>query len=138
MVFIHRKQRRTLPIWLLAGTVLATSAYLGSERADAFFRGGGGFGIRGFHGGGSRFGDGGFFDRSRDAGFGRGGFGNVHSASSFSDHADTYRQSHPEYQRPPSQSEQARPDDRPSTSQTSQVQTGRPHDNGQCTANPAR
>jgi hypothetical protein len=105
-MFIHIKQRRTLSICLLAGTVLATSAYLGSERADAFFRGGGGgfHGFGGFHGGGSRFGDGGFFDRSRDAGFGRGGFGNVHDASSVSDHADAYRQSHPEYQHPASQS----------------------------------
>ena len=38
----------------------------------------------GFHGfgGGSRFGDGGFFDRSSDAGFGRGGWGSIHNASS--------------------------------------------------------
>src|SRR5690348_10001310 len=62
----------------------------------------GGFhGFSGFHGaspGGSRFGDGGFSDRSTDAGFGRGGYGSVHNASSFNDRADSFSQSHPKYQ----------------------------------------
>src|SRR5215472_5195703 len=62
------------------------------------FHGGGfgGFRSGGFAGGGSRFGDGGFFDRSSDAGFGRGGWGSVGSAGNFTDRADTFQQSHPE------------------------------------------
>src|ERR1700756_2932970 len=94
----------------LTGAV-AVSFAVCIDNASAFrgggfggFRGGGGFG--GFHGGGSRFGDGGFSDRSTDAGFGRGGFGNVHSASSFNDRSDSFSQSHPEYQHNESQFQQ--------------------------------
>jgi hypothetical protein len=83
---------------LLASTALALCLVIGVERAAAFRGGFGGFhggfggfhgggfgrsgGFGGFHGGGfhfgglggggSRFGDGGFADRSVDAGFGRG------------------------------------------------------------------
>jgi hypothetical protein len=48
-------------------------------------------------------GDSGFADRGRDAGFGQGGFGSMRGASSYSDHADSYRQSHPKYQHNASQ-----------------------------------
>jgi len=93
--------RKKLVGGLLAGAALAACIAIGAERAVAFrgggfggFHGGGGF--RGFHGGGgfrggsfggggARFGDRGFADRSTDAGFGRGGFGNVHNAGAFSD-----------------------------------------------------
>ena len=106
---------------LLAGTAIVACLAIGAEYAGAFgFRGGGGFGgfhgggggfrggafggfRRGSFGGGSRFGDSGFADRSRDAGFGQGGFGSVHSSSNYSDRADSYRQSHPEYQHSASQ-----------------------------------
>jgi len=69
----------------------------------------GGFG--GFDRGGQgdvRFGDGGFFDRSSDAGFGGGGFGSVHDADGFSDRAHTFQQSHPEFQHNASQFQQNR------------------------------
>src|SRR6185436_714870 len=110
-----RKQvsrRRTFTLTLLAG-IAAVCLAGGIERAAAFRGGfgglhGGGFGgfggfhsggFNGFHsgsfaGGGSRFGDGGGFDRSTDAGFGRDGFGSVHNAGNFSDHADNFQQSH--------------------------------------------
>ena len=100
---------------LLAGTAVAVCLAIGGEgamgRGGGFggFHGGGFGGDRagnfggyshwgGYHGGAPRFGDGGFDDRSTDAGFGRGGYGSVHDASTFDDHADTYRQNHPEYQ----------------------------------------
>ncbi|MGA8194976.1 MAG: hypothetical protein WB902_16545, partial [Acetobacteraceae bacterium] len=97
---------------LLAGSAMAVCLTIGVDRAAAFRGGfggfhGGGFHSGGFHGGGSRFGDGGFSDRSSDAGFGRGGFGSVHNASAFTDHADTYRQSHPEVQHNAGQFQQA-------------------------------
>src|ERR1700756_2598862 len=113
---------------LLAGTAIAACIAIGAEQVGAFgFRGGGfgGFhgrgGFGGFHGGGEfhggglagggpRLGDSSFADRSHDAGFGQGGFGNVHSASNFSDHADTYRQSHPEYQHNASQFRESHPE----------------------------
>ena len=66
----------------------------GGFRGGSFdgFRGGGFGGFRdGSFAGGSRFGDGGFADRGVDAGFGRGGWGSIHNASAFSDHADTFR-----------------------------------------------
>ena len=94
--------RNKLGGMLLAGLAAAVCLTIGVDRAAAFrggfggfhsggFHGGGfgGFHSSGFHGGGSRFGDGGFSDRSSDAGFGRGGFGSVHNASAFTDHADT-------------------------------------------------
>ena len=90
---------------LLVSTVIAACVAIGAERAVAFRGGFGGFhggGFGGFHGGGfggfhggfggfhdgsfaggSRFGDGGFADRSTDAGFGRGGWGSIHNASTF-------------------------------------------------------
>jgi len=91
---------------LLAGTAVALCLVFSVDQAVAFrggfgggFRGGGfsgfhggGFGGAGFggfshwggfHGGAPRFGDGGFFDRSTDAGFGRGGFGSIHDSSAF-------------------------------------------------------
>jgi hypothetical protein len=55
-------------------------------------------------------GDGGFFDRSRDAGFGRGGWGSVHNAGAFSDRADRYQQSHPEFQHNAGQFQQGHPE----------------------------
>jgi hypothetical protein len=76
------------------------------------FGGFGGFrGFSGFHSesfGGSRFGDGGFFDRSTDAGFGRGGWGSIHNASSFSDRAGTWDQDHPEWHQNAEQLQQNR------------------------------
>ena len=95
------------------------------------FHGGGfggfhGFGGRfgGFHGGGwggaSRFGDGGSFDRSGDAGFGGGGWGSVHNASSFSDHADSFQQSHPQFHQNTSQFQEAHPEARQNASQYQQ------------------
>ena len=83
-----------------AGSTVADSA---GSRGGFHGFGGGGFHFGGFGGGGSRFGDGGFADRSTDAGFGRGGFGSVHNASNFSEHADTFQQAHPEYQHNASQ-----------------------------------
>ena len=126
--------RRKLTTVLMAGAVVAACAGVGVERAAAFRGGFGGFhgggfggfhsgGFGGFHGGGSRFGDGGFSDHSGDAGFGRGGFGSVHNAGSFSDHAETYRQSHPEYQHNASQFQQAHPDARTNASQLQQNRT---------------
>ena len=109
---------------LLAGVAVVAGLTVGGQQVAAFrggfggFHGGGGFGgfhgggggFGGFHGGGfggfhsggfaggsSRFGDGGFFDRSSDGGFGRGGWGSVHSAGTFSDRADTFQQSHGEF-----------------------------------------
>ena len=122
--------------WLLTGSALACSLYIGVEDANAFFRGGfrgGGFG--GFGGGGSRFGDGGFFDRSRDAGFGRGGFGNVHAASHFSDRADTYHDSHPEYQHNTGQPQPTHSEDHQSPSQS---QSSRPEDRTSASGSPTR
>jgi hypothetical protein len=119
---------------LLAGTAMAVCLAVGVEHAAAFGGGFGGFhggfggfhgggfggfhggGFGGFHAGGSRFGDGGFSDRSSDAGFGRGGYGSVHNASSFTDHADTYQQSHPEAQHNAGQFQQAHPDDKATAS----------------------
>src|SRR5207344_2099849 len=71
---------------------LITAAYLGigADPANARF---GGF--RGGDGG-ARFGDGGFDDRGADSGFGRGGYGSVHSADDYSDRSDRYDASHPE------------------------------------------
>jgi hypothetical protein len=111
--FLHRKKLAVM----LAGAVV-TGLAIGAERAVAFRGGFGGFhggfggfrggGLGGFHGGGfggfhdgsfagsTRFGDGGFADRSTDAGFGRGGWGSIHNASAFSDHADTFSQNHPD------------------------------------------
>src|SRR5690349_19607004 len=71
-------------VWLAAGVDSAMG--WGFRGGFGGFRGGGGFGgfhggFGGFRGGGGfhdsapRFGDGGFADRSSDAGFGRGGFG---------------------------------------------------------------
>ena len=71
-------------------------------------------GLSGFDGGGwggaSLFGDGGSFDRGGDAGFGGGGLGSVHNASSFSDHADSFQQSHPQFQQNTSQFQETHPD----------------------------
>src|SRR5271166_5202828 len=130
--------RKKLGGILVAGVALAVCLAIGVDRAVAFrggfggfhgggfggFHGGGfggfhagGFGgfhgglLGGFHGGGARFGDGGFADRSGDAGFGRGGFGSVHNASDFSDHADAFQQSHPEFQHNASQLPQNRPNE---------------------------
>ncbi|MGH7154122.1 MAG: hypothetical protein ACREF3_09335, partial [Acetobacteraceae bacterium] len=76
------------------------------------FHGGGGFSgfshNGGFHGGTPRFGDGGYFDRSSDAGFGRGGFGSIHNSSTFTNRADTFQQSHPEFQHSAGQLQQNR------------------------------
>ena len=104
---------------LLAGVAVAGWLFTEVDPAKAFrgggfgggaFRGGGfggfhggfsGGGFRGFHGGftggGARFGDGGFFDRGSDAGFGRGGWGSIRNAGTFSDRADAFTQSHPEW-----------------------------------------
>jgi hypothetical protein len=94
------KRRKRLAGALLAGVAAAALLAIGTERAVAFrggfggfhggfggFRGGGFGGFRGggFHEGGARFGDGGFYDRGTDAGFGRGGWGSIHNASTFSD-----------------------------------------------------
>ena len=126
---------------LLVGAAVLAFVSIGVERAAAFrggggfhgggggfhgggfggFHGGGGFG--GFHGGGSRFGDGGFSDHSADAGFGRGGFGSVHNAGSYSDHADTYQQSHPEYQHNANQFQQTHPEGAQNASQLQQNRT---------------
>jgi hypothetical protein len=46
---------------------------------------------------GARFGDGGAFDCGRDAGFGRSGFGSVHTSGNFTSHADTFQSTHPEF-----------------------------------------
>ena len=89
---------------LLTGGLAATCLSVGVDRGMAFgFRGGGFGGFRGggfgaFRGGGfggfrdsaPRFGNGGFADRSTDAGFGQGGFGSFHNASSFNDRADDF------------------------------------------------
>jgi len=73
--------RKKLAGGLLASAVAVACLAIGADRATAF-RGGG------FHGG--TFGGGGSFDRGDDAGFGGGGgWGSVHNASSFSDHADS-------------------------------------------------
>src|SRR5271167_3120648 len=103
--------RNRLPAMLLTGTAMGLCLVVGLDRAVAFRGGFGGFhggGFGGFHGGGSRFGDGGFADRSGDAGFGRGGFGSVHNAGDFSDHADAYQESHPEFQHNATQLQQNR------------------------------
>jgi outer membrane protein assembly factor BamB len=92
------------------------------------FRGGGfggfhGGGFGGFHdgsfAGGGRFGDGGFVDRGGDAGFGRGGWGSVHNAGTFSDRADTFDQSHPEFHQNATQFQQNR------FNEANQLQTNR-------------
>ncbi|HEY7580351.1 MAG TPA: hypothetical protein VH855_22405, partial [Acetobacteraceae bacterium] len=107
----QQPNRKNFTVALLAGAAALCLAS-GIEQAGAFrggfggfrgggfggFRGGGGYHPDSFASGGSRFGDRGGFDRSTDAGFGRGGFGNVHSAGNFSDHADSFQQTHPEYQ----------------------------------------
>jgi len=81
------------------------------------FRGGGfggfrGGGFGGFHdgsfAGGARFGDGGFADRSTDAGFGRGGWGSIHNAGTFSDRADTFNENHPDWRQNTAQFQQNR------------------------------
>src|SRR6185369_9750106 len=100
--------------------VLAATSEQVAARFGGFggggFRGGGGFG--GFHGGGfgggrfgglgggrfggggfggSRFGDGGLFDRGGDAGFGGGGFGSIRNSGNFADRSGTFQASHPEF-----------------------------------------
>jgi hypothetical protein len=120
---------------LLAGSAVAVCLTIGADRALAFrggfggFRGGGfegfhgfggGGGFGGFRGGGSRFGDGGFFDPSTDAGFGRGGWGSVHNAGAFSDRADRYQQSHPDIQHNAGQFQQSRPEYQHNASQFQQ------------------
>ena len=66
----------------------------------------GGFRAESF--GGERFGDGGFFDRSGDAGFGHGGWGSVHYSGEFSDRADTFTQNHPQWRNNASEFQQNR------------------------------
>ena len=94
----------------IAVVLLAVSLGIAASPAEAFgFRGGGGFhggGFGGgFHGGsggawgGARFGDGGFFDRGRDSGFGGNGFGNVRNSEGFSNGARTWSDNHPEFDR---------------------------------------
>jgi hypothetical protein len=114
----ERKDKRRISA-LAAGLAIAACLAVGAERAIAFrggfgrfhggfggFSGGGfggfrGGGFGGFHGGtfagGSRFGDGGFFDRSTDAGFGHGGWGSIHNAGNFSNRSDTFNQNHPDW-----------------------------------------
>lgn len=107
---------RTTARSILLGATAAVCLVAVGERAGAFRGGFGGFhggrfgGFGGFHGGstGSRFGDGGMFDRSSDSGFGRGGWGSVHNANTFSDHADTFQRDRPEYQHNASQPQQNR------------------------------
>lgn len=103
---------------LAAALIASVAAVLLVEAGSAIaFRGGGfrGGGFRGgdfggfhgadfggFHGGfgdsdARRFGDGGLFDHVSDTGFGRGGWGSIHNASAFSDRADSFAQSHPEW-----------------------------------------
>jgi len=126
----HLVPRSKLRNGLLATATLVCLA-IGTERAVARFGGFGGFhgfgggGFGGFHGfsgggfrsfggfrsnsfGGARFGDGGFFDRSSDAGFGRGGWGSIHSASSFSDRSGTWDQNHSEWHQNATQFQQNR------------------------------
>src|SRR5215472_4533779 len=114
-------------VGLLVTAAVATCLAFGIEHAAAFRGGFGGFRGGGFHpggfSGGPRFGDGGGFDRSTDAGFGRGGWGSVHNAGSFSDHADSFQQSHPEAEHNASQFQQSHPDDRQSVSQVQQNRT---------------
>jgi hypothetical protein len=110
----HFVNRKSLAGALLAGAAIAVCVTVWAERAAAFRGGGfgdfrGGFG--GFRGGsfaGGRFGDGGFFDRSTDAGFGRGGWGSIHNAGAFSGRADTFAQNHPEWRQNASQFQQNR------------------------------
>jgi hypothetical protein len=88
-------------------TIEQAAARFGGFRGGGFggFHGGG-FG--GFHGGdfggfrggdfgGRRFGDGGFYDRSADAGFGRGGWGSINHSEDFAHRADSFQSSHPEF-----------------------------------------
>ena len=120
---MNRKFQRRKTLCALLGGVAAACVAIGADRAVAFRGGFGGFhgGFGGFHGssfggfhggsfagGSSRFGDGGFTDRSTDAGFGRGGFGNVHNASNFSDRSDTFNQNHPDWHQNASQYQQNR------------------------------
>jgi hypothetical protein len=125
--------RRKITIALLAGVATLACLVVDGGRVAAFrggfggFRGGGfggfhgggfggfggfhgggfqGHGFDGFNGGASRFGDGGFTDRSIDSGFGRGGWGSIHSADTFNDRADTFQQSHPEFHNNVSQYQQ--------------------------------
>src|SRR5262249_32654127 len=116
---------------LLTGAVVATCLLLRAGPADAFrgfhMGGFGGFNRGGF--GGARFGDGGLFDRSGDAGFGGGGFGSVHNANAFSDRADTFQQSHPEFQHNASQFQQNR------STEANQLQQNRYNEANQLQAN---
>ena len=149
-MFKRLSNRKQLTGVVLAGVAMVACLAIGADRAAAFrgggfggggFRGGGGFhaggfagggfhgGVGGFRGGGfaggaARFGGGGLFDRGGDAGFGAGGWGSVHNASTFSDRADGFQQSHPEVQqdhpdadRSASQVEQDHPDADRSASQ---------------------
>src|SRR5262245_667032 len=93
-------------VFVAGGPVAAFRGGFGGFHGGGFggFHGGGFGGFSGFHGGGfggfqshsfdrfggsaSRFGDGGFSDRSIDSGFGRGGWGSIHSAGTFDDRAD--------------------------------------------------
>ena len=109
-------------LWSTLRRAAAFRGGFGGFRGGGFggFRGGGfggfhggisaveDFHFGGFGGGGSRFGDGGLFDRSSDAGFGRGGWGSIHNAGTFTDRADTFQQSHPEFQHNASQLQQNR------------------------------
>jgi hypothetical protein len=112
--------RNKLTVTLLVSAAATVCLVGGIERARAFR---GGFHGGSFGGGTSRFGDGGRFDRSTDAGFGRGGYGSIHSASSFSNHADTFRQSHPEYQHDAGQFEQSHPNTAQNARQLQQNRT---------------
>lgn len=113
----HLSVRRKITMALLAG-ITVTSCLFDSDRVAAFRGGFGGFRDGGFGGfqnhrfggfdGASRFGDGGFSDRSIDSGFGRGGWGNIHSSGTFNDRADTFQQNHPEYHSNVSQYQQNR------------------------------
>ena len=96
--------------------LFAATSEQGAARFGGGFRGGGGFGgggFGGFRGGGfggggctdlaaedlsgSRFGDGGLFDRGGDSGFGGGGFGSIRNAGKFADRSTALQSNHPEF-----------------------------------------
>jgi Family of unknown function (DUF6515) len=84
---------------LLMATIEQAAARFGGFRGGGFggFRGGDFGGFRGGDFRGGRFGDGGFYDRSADAGFGRGGWGSINHSEDFTSRADSFRSSHPEF-----------------------------------------
>src|SRR5262245_50633636 len=97
-------------VLLLVATIEQVALWFGGFRGGGFgvFRGGdfGGFRVGDFRGG--RFGAGGFYDRSADAGFGRGGWGSINHSEDFTSRADSFRSSHPEFSGDAKQLQQSR------------------------------